>query len=140
MGANNQSQSREGSANRGWAILAALIVIGLLWSGIQRPPSSSSTSVRKSENQTVTYIVEGDGYRTDVTIEDVDGTSQYENVRIPYEKKLRLPSGSFVYISAQSADDKSRKIECRIEADGVVIARNDSEGRFVIASCSGSLP
>lgn len=50
---------------------------------------------------------------------------------------MTVDSGEFLYISAQNQNELG-SIICRIIADGVVIAENESTASYGIATCEGS--
>lgn len=87
----------------------------------------------------VEYRVTGTGRTGDVTYENGDGGTSQEDIRIPWDKEVTMGFGDFVYVSTQSGDDASRTITCEIYVNGQLYKKSTSDGRYVIASCSGSV-
>ncbi len=96
----------------------------------------------------ITYYVEGTASGADLTFTTPDGDiSQATGKAIPLDNpdtpgtgvSSEFRSGTFASISAQNTGDDGTVI-CRIEADGVEIASNQSTGAYVIASCDATVP
>jgi hypothetical protein len=91
-------------------------------------------------NYEVLYRVTGNGRLADVTYENRSGNAeQVDDIEIPWQRGQRMEAGDFVYLSVQSGDNASRTITCQIEVNGRVVESATSSGRYVIASCSGSV-
>jgi hypothetical protein len=93
---------------------------------------------------TVFYTVsDSAGSELSLTYTNADGNTEQRKVTVealsPWELKLEMERGDFVYISAQRGDGTGT-VRCTITAGGERIERAESEGEFVIASCSGSVP
>lgn len=63
---------------------------------------------------------------------------QKNMVAVPWSLKFKGKTGKFVYISAQN-QFSSGTVKCEILLDGKVVKEAESEGGYVIASCSGSI-
>ena len=104
--------------------------------------------VEKSENKlpyldlhSVVYKVTGNGTNqaSTITFQNAQGDSSQEaNVKLPWTRSFRFSKGSYVYISAQNAND-SGDITTEIWIDDVLYKNNTSRGAHVIATCSGSI-
>jgi hypothetical protein len=140
-----ESASVEKSQNRGclWVLGAiAVFAIGatILSSSSDNDKPAASGPAALSE---VTYDVAGTAASVDVTIETPTGTSQ-ATVDTPMMNKagtrgltFQFRPGSFVYVSAQN-NGASGTVTCKIKVDGIVIAENQSQGAYSIATCDGS--
>jgi hypothetical protein len=105
--------------------------------------STKSNAPVGSSTVQVVYFVEGTTKIADLTLETATGTKQENDVDVPVKTKsglvglhVTMPSGGFVYISAQNKQETGT-ISCRIEADGIEIASNESSGAYAIAQCDG---
>lgn len=88
---------------------------------------------------TVQYEADGDGRRVSLTYENAQGGSEQTEYHTPWRKTLTdVPTGQFVYLSAQNQTD-SGTITCRIYVDGTLWRESESSGAYVIATCSGSV-
>lgn len=125
------------------AIVGLFVIAILAASGT---PTSASTVSRGHE---VIYKITtdrdwGNCYGFDVTYEMTSGTAQ-KSVSIcdgdtsTIVDQRRGHSGDFVYISVQN-DEQSARISCEIYIDGKLVHKTYSDGQYVIASCSGSIP
>lgn len=96
-------------------------------------------AARPATTYTVRYRVGGTASKADITIENESGGTEQKTVNVPWSETFEAERGQFVYVSAQSQDDASRKINCEITVNGETLETAESSGRFVIASCSGSV-
>jgi hypothetical protein len=122
-------------------LLAAAVVLAAgcgSASQLQATPEATPLPV-DTYPETVIYRVYGDAYLADITMQVPTGTRQVANIELPAEETWLMPSGAFVYVSAQN-NDESGSITCEIVVDGKVISRNTSEGGYTIASCQGAVP
>lgn len=97
------------------------------------------SSCDKLDNKTrIEYRVGGTATRASLTYQNESGGTEQRDVTLPWSTQFTAHLDDFLYVSAQSLDDDSRRITCEIRSDGDLIEDAESEGRFVIASCSGS--
>lgn len=90
---------------------------------------------------TVTYQIGGTGRNSvDLTYENASGNSQQETINVPWSIEFQAPAGQFVYLSGQLAVRGKSTVTCKILVDGQVVEEAESEGEYVIATCSGSVP
>ena len=80
---------------------------------------------------TVVYEVVGKPptTRVSLTYENDTGNTEQHDVDLPWEKTLYLPSGQFVYVSAQLEQASGFEITCRIRAGNRVIETATSSGQ-----------
>jgi hypothetical protein len=123
-----------------WAGILLIILLGvcgvcsLLWFlGYVSGGDHEPTTYR------VTYKVKGSASRASLTYENAEGGAEQADITVPWEKSFTFKRGDFVYISAQSNDDWDRTITCEIWVDGKKWKSSTSSGRFVIATCDGSV-
>lgn len=120
----------------------ALLCVFLLACGSNRPvqptqPTAPTTPIM----HTVTYEIGGTGRNSvKLTYENASGNSQQETINVPWSIEFQAPAGQFVYLSGQLAVKGKSTVTCKILVDGQVIEEATSEGEYVIASCSGSVP
>lgn len=131
---------------RGNWLVIAIGVIAALWlcntllgsSGGSSPSTFSPPDDEQSRFVNVEYRVDGTANSVDLTIENSSGnTEQRDNVALPYRQSFNVERGAFVYLSAQNNGERGT-VECEIRVNGVPIETAESEGAYVIASCSGS--
>jgi hypothetical protein len=85
----------------------------------------------------VQYKVTGTAGAVDITIENEDGgTSQFDDVALPWQYDFKVQPGAFVYVSAQN-QMQSGEITVMIYRDGELFKRSTSAGAYVIATASG---
>lgn len=86
----------------------------------------------------------GSCYGFDVTYEMPGGTSQRSvslcdgDTNGVVDQRTAHP-GDFVYLAVQN-DNMAARIGCEIHVDGRLVYQTYSQGQYVIASCSGSVP
>lgn len=102
-------------------------------------PTSRPRETARPSSYYVLYKITGTGRAGDVTYENGEGGTEQADISIPWQKGETMEYGDFVYISAQSGDDANRTITCEIRVNGDVFKTSTSTGRYVIASCSGSV-
>lgn len=91
------------------------------------------------ESYQITYEIEGTAFtKAKLTYQNATGSSQQEEIEIPWSTTFSAPAGQFVYLSGQLANKGT--IRCRILVDGQPFKEAESKGEYVIASCSGSVP
>jgi hypothetical protein len=85
------------------------------------------------------YEVSGSAQTVFITYENQDGgTSQRDDVKLPWSHSFQSEKGAFVYISAQNLGD-SGDVRVTIFRDGVNFKSSSSSGAYVIATASGNL-
>lgn len=128
----------------------ALAVIGMfVVLGVAVSTDSSANSYTFTRNVIYKITTNRDSnvwpscYWFDVTYEMKSGTAQ-KSVSICDGKRsatvdtLQASYGDFVYLSVQN-DKMAARIGCEIYVDGTLVHKTQSEGQYVIASCSGSV-
>jgi hypothetical protein len=97
----------------------------------------------------VVYLLTGTATGADITYTTSAGTTQQESgVAVPLTAEdgstqgigFDSRPGDAVYISAQATDDAPVTIGCEIQIDGATFKQASSDGRYVIATCSGLVP
>jgi hypothetical protein len=87
----------------------------------------------------VEYKVTGTAIKVDITIENEDGgTSQYDDVSVPWSYAFKGEPGDFVYVSAQN-QGQTGTVTATIYRDGEIFKTSTSSGAYVIATASGTL-
>lgn len=147
-----------GWTRKSLAIMGALLAItgGLLAVAIRvqhnNPPeprlvsaSEAAETLARSSGlslqRDVEYCVRGTATSLDLTLTNAGGnTEQVEGKANNQCLNLgRMRRGSHLYIAAQNSSTASGTVECQIKVNGRVVERAKSEGRYVIATCSGRL-
>lgn len=130
-------------------ILITLIAAAVIFYGLRQIAARSildtlEEPVRQSVPTfgTVIYEVVGKpgATRVSLTYENDTGNTEQHDVNLPWEKTLYLPSGQFVYVSAQLDQASGFEVTCRIIAGNRVIETATSSGQYSIATCSGRAP
>ena len=131
----------------GFLVLLAVLFVGWSWlsAAVDQRRNEIYQGLRPAATArplmvNVVYEVTGSGASADLTYENQTGNTEQRTVPVPWKQTLTVPAGSFLYVSAQSADDGTRTIGCTISVNGRVLETAESRGRFVIATCSGSAP
>ena len=75
----------------------------------------------------------------DLTYSNATGGTEQREVKLPWEAKFTMRRGAFAYLSAQNHHD-SGDVKVEILVGGTVWKVASSEGAYVIATCSGSVP
>jgi len=92
------------------------------------------------DTYSIKYSVTGTTSSVDVTYENGDGgTSQKSDDSLPWTYSFTGYSGDFIYISAQNQNDTGSVI-ATIYIDNEKYKSSTSEGAYVIATSSGSIP
>lgn len=129
----------------------ALVVVALLaFAVFVLAGTDSSAATYQPTTYDVTYMIATERdtrsycYDFDTTYEMPSGTAQRAvsicNGAATAIVDRRVASrGDFVYLSVQN-DEFSARISCEIYVNGMRIFQTYSEGQYVIASCSGSIP
>lgn len=130
----------------------ALAVAGLFVVGVFAATSQPSSARNSSTTRTIVYKVTTardssvypSCYWFDATYEMPSGTAQKsasicDGARSAEVDRRTGSPGDFVYLSVQN-DEMLARIGCRIYVDGKLVFQTYSEGQYVIASCSGSIP
>lgn len=119
--------------------MGVIIGVGFVATSVKGSATTETAAQSASE---VLYEVEGTQTLASVTYETPTGTSQGD-VDLPMRNKagdlglkMRMASGSFVYISAQGQKSYGT-VTCRITVNGTVISENTSTG-YGVVSCKGS--
>ncbi len=87
----------------------------------------------------VEYRVTGTARQVDITIQNQDGgTSQFDDVDVPWDYSFKGHPGDFVYVFAQNQGQTGTVI-VTINRDGKKFKSSESQGTFVIATASGTL-
>jgi hypothetical protein len=92
---------------------------------------------------TVKYEITGTATRVDITMRNAgDGTEQYSDVPVPWERtfSVEIENGDyfFAYVSAQNQGNTG-SVTAKIYKDGSQFKSSTSEGAYVIATASGSI-
>jgi hypothetical protein len=123
--------------------IGIVVVVGIVLAQRQSPDDGTGSDVNVDSDDgglyEVTYVVDGDSNRADLTYQNANGdTSQESEVAVPWELSFSAFEGDFLYISAQRGEAPG-DISCTIEVDGVAVETNTSSGPFTICTASGSL-
>lgn len=95
--------------------------------------------VQKVDDTEVKYEVTGSNNKVDITYANKDeGTSQANNVSMPWSYSFKGKQGQFLYISAQNQGE-SGSVTVTIYRGDKKFKRATSTGPFCIASANGSL-
>lgn len=82
----------------------------------------------------VTYRVDGTG-RASLTYSNASGGTEQQDVDLPWEKKLNVTSGEFLYVSAQNKEERGT-IVATIYVNGRIVKDAVSSGGYTIATAS----
>lgn len=82
----------------------------------------------------------GQAYNFDVTYSNASGATEQQDQQVRrFERVFDAPAGAFLYLSAQNnAEDGG--VRCLIDIDDERVQYAASQGDYVIASCSASVP
>ena len=127
----------------------ALVVVAIFVVAVMGATRSIRSGGNLSASRQVVYKITtnrdwGTCYGFDTTYEMPSGTSQ-KSVSLCDGKtsgvvdQRSAARGDFVYLSVQN-DEQLAKIGCEIYVDGRLLFHTQSEGQYVIASCSGTVP
>lgn len=113
------------------------------WFGVALASAAAAACVPSTHQ--VTYKVGGDpdwpktdgrGSSAHIVIQNDNGGTEQHDVFTPYSQTLTVPTGSFVYVSAQAKE--GLEISCEIDEDGQLLKQSRSDGEYSIATCSAS--
>lgn len=123
---------------RAWYIVGGFVAVFLALSVIGMVAGDDDGG---DDTVTVFYTVsDSGGGPVDLTFTNAGGnTEQITGAETTWERRFEMERGDFVSVSAQRGDGSGR-VKCTITADNERIEQAESEGEFVIASCSGSIP
>lgn len=94
----------------------------------------------ESNTAEVEYRVTGTAVMVDLTISnESEGTEQFSNARLPWSKNFVGTKGNFIYVSAQNTGS-SGSVTAAIYINGSIFKTSTSNGAYVIATASGSIP
>jgi hypothetical protein len=119
-------------------IVIALLIMTTL-ACVSSGGSVSTPKATRATTHTVEYIVKSTVSEYDITYNNAQGNTEQKDLRIrDWTLSMTVEPGFFAYISAQIGG--SGTISCQIKQDGKVIEEATSDGRYVIATCSASIP
>lgn len=129
--------------------LVGAVVVGLFALIIFVALNARSYAGPSSSTRNIVYKVTtardwGSCYWFDATYEMPNGTAQKsvstcDGARSAEVDRRTGARGDFVYLAVQN-DKYAARIGCRIYVDGALVFQTYSEGQYVIASCSGTIP
>ena len=137
-----ETEKAKGKSNA-WTVIGILLVIivmGWLLLSSQQPSSRPSFEIAptvKSSFQVV-YKVTGTAESVDLTYENAYGNTEQKTARLPWELKMNVSVGQFLYVSAQN-NGKIGSVTCEIWIENLKIETATSSGAYKIATCSTSL-
>lgn len=102
----------------------------------RRCPKAADAAFSEPE---VVYRLSGTASTASVTLQNGSGGTEQGDVKIPFEHKVRAPSGEFLYLSAQ-IDEYGGSLTCEIYVDGRLVQTATSTGEHRIATCDASVP
>ena len=109
-----------------WLMVAALAVVCL------------ASTARAERTYSVRYRVIGAHF--DVTYANATGATEQQDQQVRrFEREFDAPAGAFLYLSAQN-NTEDGGVRCLIDVDGERVQYAASQGDYVIASCSASVP
>lgn len=107
--------------------------------------SASGGSNGAAADRTVTYVVRGSGRAQSITYLTINngesGSEQVAGTRMPWKKAVKIADDELFSTSVFSLvaqNSGSGRITCEIKADGKVISKHSSSGRYAVVSCSGT--
>lgn len=142
-------------------LIAAIVVVGILTNGDEpraetptqspeitaTPRARATPTERQASSYNVIYRVStSDSSRIPIslTYENQSGNTEQLDSSITgirnWEETFRGEPGGFLYVSVQSNHESAKSITCEILVNGQVVESATSQGRFVIATCSGRIP
>ena len=127
--------------HRPWIIVVLVILFALACGGTRKESPNSGGDTQPPTSQTVVYRVDSNTAKSHVklTYANETGATVQEDAITPWKKTFKAGSGQFLYVSAQLNDDKSLHATCQVMAAGKVLQNAESKGRYVIASCKGTV-
>jgi len=122
------------------AILSIFIIYVLIVS-YQPVPSyritQSSANSYSEDDHSIIYRVTGSNGLSITYANQGGDTAQIKTYKQSWDYSFRAKSGQFLYVSAQN-EDKYGGVQCEIVVDGSTVKHTESQGGYVIASCSTS--
>lgn len=146
---NSQSSSKSRGCTNVLAFIGGIVVVLFACSffGLSLP-SSSSASISHNVVYQITTDRDSSVYPScfsfDTTYEMANGTAQKRASICNGDNTTVVDQfvgsrGDFVYLSLQN-DEYWAQIGCEIYVDGKLLYQTYSEGQYIIASCSGTIP
>lgn len=90
----------------------------------------------KANSYSITYeVTSTDTDGASVTYSNDNGSTEQQNVGIPWVKRFTAKPGQFLYLSAQNRNDFG-SLTVRINVDGKTVKIANSNGGYAIASTS----
>lgn len=133
IGANNNRKLSRGCVISFFAIFGILSIFAFCIRKLERE-STSSDNIRS--NHTVQYSITGTTRRASITFtNETNGTQQIDPIEVPWVKNFYAQDGTHLYLSAQNNKDWG-SVKCKISVDGVDVKVSESDGAYVIATCS----
>jgi len=117
-------------------IVYVLVVSSRPTTNIYRIAPSNANSFETS-GHSVTYKVTGSDGLSITYANDGGDTAQTKTYKQTWDYSFRAKSGQFLYVSAQN-QGKYGGVQCEIVVDGSTVKHTESQGGYVIASCSTS--
>lgn len=96
----------------------------------------SSANSYNTDNHSVMYKVTG-SHGLSITYTNQGSDTAQTKTYKTWDYSFSAKSGQFLYVSAQNEGD-SGSVECEITVDGYTVKHTESQGGYVIASCSTS--
>lgn len=146
-----QPQKKSNGCLKGFAVTGviaiaclALLVLAFFASALSPSSANSSRSTHHVVYKVTTNRNWGSCYGFDTTYEMPSGTAQKsvstcDGATTTDVDQRSGSRGDFVYLSVQN-DKQAARISCQIYIDGKVVFQTWSNGQYVIATCSGSIP
>lgn len=117
--------------------IAAILGVGFFVFYIV-PIFNGSTEKKEQDKHHVSYQVAGSTASASLTYRNASGGTEQRTVPVPWSLEMQLPSGEFLYVSAQKKNS-SGNIRASILVDGHVIQEAESTDEYGIASVSGAV-
>ena len=97
-----------------------------------------ASTAQAQRTYSVRYRVVGAHF--DVSYSYASGATEQQDQQVRrFEREFDAPAGAFLYLSAQN-NDEDGGVRCLIDIDGERVQYAASQGDYVIASCSASVP
>ncbi|GAB2826474.1 hypothetical protein GCM10022221_25640 [Actinocorallia aurea] len=123
--------------------LAGVVLVavkGVPWGDQPSTPRAAPTGVATTyspkplPDRTIVYSVTGSGKTSRVSSTDGKGGMSSSEVRLPWTKKFKVKSFTYLSLIAVSGMDGG-SVHCEITIDGEVLQEADGSGQFSSASC-----
>lgn len=126
-----------GSRIRWPILLLAVLLVACSSSGPSNEPSYYRPTTAPVTYAVMYRVAGSPGAKADLTYRNAGGnTEQRSDVFLPWTQTYQMQHGDFMYVSAQIKS--TGRIKCEISVNYKVVQEAESNGRFVIANCSGS--